>query len=105
MIFYQLENIDKMLDATSDPIADFINASCSDTIQFCSGLTYEEFVNSSGDMNELSTYGQLIERATAIGYKVKKNFAEGNRGLKKFSLCLNSGGLRGKREDGNPKAQ
>ena len=28
-----------------------------------------------------------------------------NRGLKKFSLCLNSGGLRVKREDGNPKKQ
>ena len=28
-----------------------------------------------------------------------------NRGSNKFSWCLNSGGLREKREDGNPKAQ
>ena len=61
-----------MLDATSDPIADFINASCSDVIRFCSGLTYEGFVEASGKMNDLKTYGQLTERAEAIGYKINK---------------------------------
>ena len=71
MIFYQLENLDKMLEATADPIADIINASCSDTVQYCSKLTYEEFVNSTSNMSDLSTYGQLTERANAIGYKVK----------------------------------
>ena len=70
MIFYQLENLDKMLEATADPIADIINASCSDTVQYCSKLTYEEFVNSTSNMSDLSTYGQLTERANAIGYKV-----------------------------------
>ena len=60
------------MDATSDPIADFINASCSDVIRFCSGLTYEGFVEASGKMNDLKTYGQLTERAEAIGYKINK---------------------------------
>ena len=70
MIFYQLEDLDRMLGSTADPIADMINASCSDTVQYCSKLTYEEFVNSTSNMNDLSTYAQLTERSNAIGYKV-----------------------------------
>merc|ERR1712233_9714 len=65
MIFFQLDN-------THDPIADFINACCSDTIQYCSGLTYEEFVDSTSKMNDLETFKQLTSRAETIGYKVSK---------------------------------
>ena len=71
MIFYQLEDLERMLGSTADPIADMINASCSDTVQYCSKLTYEEFVNSTSNMNDLSTYAQLTERSNAIGYKVQ----------------------------------
>ena len=70
MIFYQVEDLDRMLEATADPIADIINATCSDTVQYCSKLTYEEFVNSTSNMNDLKTYAQLTERVDAIGYKV-----------------------------------
>merc|ERR1719391_1498021 len=72
MIFFQLVNINKMLDNTHDPIADFINACCSDTIQYCSGLTYEEFVDNTSKMNDLDTFKQLTSRAETIGYKVSK---------------------------------
>ena len=72
MIFFQLVNINKMLDNTHDPIADFINACCSDTIQYCSGLTYEEFVDNTSKMNDLETFKQLTSRAETIGYKVSK---------------------------------
>ena len=34
-----------MLDASNDPIGDFINAASSDTIAFCAGLSYETFLN------------------------------------------------------------
>ena len=70
MIFFQLVDIEKMLDNSHDPIADFINACCSDTIQFCSGLTYEEFVENTSSMNNLETFRQLTARADNIGYKV-----------------------------------
>ena len=72
MIFFQLIDINKMLDNTHDPIADFINAACSDTIQFCSGLSYEEFVDNTAAMNDIKTFSQLISRAEMIGYKISK---------------------------------
>lgn len=72
MVFFELIDVVKMLDNTHDPIADFINAVCSDTIQYCSSLSYEEFVENTSQMNELSTFKQLASRALNIGYRVNK---------------------------------
>merc|ERR1719430_2036963 len=72
MVFFELIDVVKMLDNTHDPIADFINAVCSDTIQYCSGLSYEEFVQNTSQMNELSTFKQLTNRSLNIGYKISK---------------------------------
>merc|ERR1711936_389432 len=72
MVFFELVDVLKMLDNTHDPIADFINAVCSDTIQYCSSLTYEEFVENTSKMNDLSTYKQLTNRSLNIGYKISK---------------------------------
>jgi len=33
MIFYEIVDIEKMLDSTQDPIADIINSLCADVIQ------------------------------------------------------------------------
>ena len=72
MIFFELVDVVKMLDRTHDPIADFINAVASDTVQHCSGLTYEQFVENTSQMNELATFGSLCSRAETIGYKINK---------------------------------
>merc|ERR1711936_29544 len=72
MVFFELVDVLKMLDNTHDPIADFINAVCSDTIQYCSSLTYEEFVENTSKMNDPSTYKQLTNRSLNIGYKISK---------------------------------
>ena len=72
MVFFQLVDVNKMLDNTHDPIADFINSVTSDTIQFCSGLSYEEFVDSTSSMNDIKTFSQLTFRAEMIGYKISK---------------------------------
>ena len=69
MIFFELVDVVKMLDRTHDPIADFINAVASDTVQHCSGLTYEQFVENTSQMNDLATFGSLCSRAETIGYK------------------------------------
>ena len=74
MIFFELVDVVKMLDRTHDPIADFINAVASDTVQHCSGLTYEQFVENTSQMNELTTFGSLCSRADTIGYKINKVF-------------------------------
>merc|ERR1711936_1515612 len=72
MVFFELVDVLKMLDNTHDPIADFINAVCSDTIQYLSSLSYEEFVENTSKMNDLSTYKQLTNRSLNIGYKISK---------------------------------
>jgi len=72
MVFFELIDVVKMLDNTHDPIADFINAVCSDTIQYCAGLSYEEFVENTSQMNELSTFKQLTSRSLNIGYRINK---------------------------------
>jgi len=72
MIFFELEDIEKMLDNTHDPIADFINAAASDTVAFCAVLTYEEFLQRTSQMNEIATFKQLQTRSQNIGYKILK---------------------------------
>ena len=72
MLFFELTDIEKMLDATADPIGDFINAASSDVIAFCSSVSYETFLNETFKLNELSSFTQLVGRAEMIGYKVTK---------------------------------
>merc|ERR1711953_511815 len=56
----------------ADPIADFINACCSDVIQYLSTLSYEEFVENTQKLNDISTYKTLTSRAEMIGYNISK---------------------------------
>ena len=72
MLFFELVDIEKMLDSTNDPIGDFINAASSDTIAFCSGVSYETFLNETSKLNQLSSFGQLVARADQIGYRITK---------------------------------
>merc|ERR1711998_212296 len=68
MLFFQLMDIEKMLQSTHDPIADFINAACADVIAFCAALSAEEFLERSPSLNTLDTYAQLVARADGIGF-------------------------------------
>jgi hypothetical protein len=72
MIFFELLDIDRMLETTHDPIGDFINAATSDVVDFCGHRTFEEFKKNTGELNELATYRQLTVRATQNGYRINK---------------------------------
>ncbi|MBC7474552.1 MAG: hypothetical protein H7263_09700 [Candidatus Sericytochromatia bacterium] len=72
MVFFEIEDINKMLIQTHDPIADFINALTADIIDFASSYTFEEFKESTEKLNSLVTYIQLVTRAERIGYKINK---------------------------------
>jgi hypothetical protein len=72
MVFFELLDIDRMLDATHDPIGDFINAATSDVVDFCGHRTFEEFKKETGKLNELDAYRQLVARAAQNGYRVNK---------------------------------
>lgn len=72
MVFFQLEDLERMLDQTHDPIGDFVNAVSADVISFTAGNTFESFVKRSGELNDLRAFPMLVERAAAIGYKIDK---------------------------------
>jgi hypothetical protein len=72
MIFFELVDIERMLEATHDPIGDFINAATSDVVDFTSRRTFEAFKQETGRLNEIETYRQLAARASQNGYRVNK---------------------------------
>ncbi|MEN6373127.1 MAG: hypothetical protein ABFD64_14070 [Armatimonadota bacterium] len=72
MIFFELTDIEKMLDQTHDPVADFINAVTADVIDFVVALPFERFKEQTNKLNDLETYPQLIQRGERIGYKINK---------------------------------
>src|SRR5262245_5691409 len=72
MMFFELLDIERMLETTHDPIGDFINAATSDVVDFIGHRTFEEFKKETGKLNELETYRQLTARATQNGYRVNK---------------------------------
>ena len=72
MIFFELEDIDRMLDQTHDPIADFINALSADIIDFAAGHNFEQFKEETNRLNELDQYDNLTGRTERIGYRINK---------------------------------
>lgn len=72
MLFYELKDVMKMLDTTQDPIADMINAVCSDVIAFSGKITFEDFLKQTHILSELKTYSQLLQRSDRIGYTIQK---------------------------------
>jgi hypothetical protein len=72
MIFYELTNLELMLDTTPDPIGDFINAVCGDVVAFCAVRGYEEFVSETDKLSKLETFPQLTARADRSGFHISK---------------------------------
>jgi hypothetical protein len=72
MMFFELLDIDRMLEATHDPIGDFVNAATSDVVEFLGRRTFEQFKHETGKLNELETYRQLTARAAQNGYRINK---------------------------------
>ncbi|KAL3847254.1 hypothetical protein ACJMK2_018175 [Sinanodonta woodiana] len=72
MIFFELKDIETMLNGTKDPYADFVNCVCADVVAFAAKYSYVEFIEHSGELNLLSSYPQLMERSKQIGYEVSK---------------------------------
>jgi hypothetical protein len=72
MMFFELIDIERMLDATHDPVGDFVNAATSDVVDFIGRRTFEQFKQETGKLNELDTYRQLAARAAQTGYRINK---------------------------------
>ncbi len=72
MIFFELIEIERMLDTTHDPIGDFVNAATSDVVAFVGRQDFDGFKRSTAGLNELETYRQLTGRAAQCGYRITK---------------------------------
>ncbi len=72
MIFFELLDIERMLDTTHDPIGDFINAATSDVVDFTGRHSFESFKQNTSQLNDLDTYRQLMNRASQCGYRINK---------------------------------
>lgn len=70
MVFYELRDIDKMLNMTNDPIANFINAVQADVLRFASTRTFEQFKQTCGALSDLDSYSVLMDTARNIGYAI-----------------------------------
>ena len=72
MLFFELAEIETMLDQTHDPIADLVNALTADVIEFAAARTFEAFKADTERLNELDTFAQVGARAARIGYRIGK---------------------------------
>jgi hypothetical protein len=72
MIFFELQDIERMLEATHDPVGDFVNAATSDVVDYVGRRTFEQFKHDTGGLNELEAYRQLAARAAQTGYRITK---------------------------------
>jgi hypothetical protein len=72
MIFFELTDIERMLEATHDPIGDFVNAATSDVVDFTGRHDFEAFKRNTDKLNELETYRQLTGRGAQCGYRINK---------------------------------
>lgn len=72
MIFFELVDIERMLVTTHDPIGDFVNAATSDVVEWLGRRNFEQFKQQTEQLNELSTYKQLVSRATQCGYRIDR---------------------------------
>lgn len=72
MIFCEYKSIEKMLENTNDPIANFINAVTSDIVSFASNRTFENFKRDVEKLNMVETYSNLLETSNNIGVEIKQ---------------------------------
>jgi len=72
MIFYELTQIERMLDATNDPIGDFINALSADVMKFGAANTYESMLQRTTTLGDVATYPTVTDRMKETGFRLLK---------------------------------
>lgn len=84
MVFLRLADVERMLDATHDPISEFVNALSADVIDFAGGRTFDQFKADLEALNTLAVYPNLRGRAEAIGFDIAKVVFRGYLGSDKL---------------------
>lgn len=72
MLFYQVVNVEKLLDNTNDPFADIFSSVSADIIEYVAPLDFNEALGGVHGLNDLETYQQLTKAASKIGITIDK---------------------------------
>ncbi|CAN5899319.1 hypothetical protein BH23PLA1_BH23PLA1_08610 [soil metagenome] len=86
MLFFELVDINRMLDATHDPIGDFTNAATSDVVDFTGRHDFESFKRNTDQLNEMAAYRVLANRAEQCGYRINKVVYRGYGAAERLQL-------------------
>jgi len=72
LLFTHIADVERMLDATHDPISELANALTADLVDFAGDRTFEAFKAATDELNVLSTYPNLVARSDLIGFELSK---------------------------------
>jgi len=72
MLFFELKDVEKMLDSTNDPMGDFISAASADVVSFGANNTYETLLQRTAQLSEEKTFPILASRMTQVGFELLK---------------------------------
>jgi len=72
MLFYELKDIETMLDSTNDMTGDIINAASADVMTFTSRLTYETFLQETAELSRVENFPILSSRMSQTGNALLK---------------------------------
>lgn len=72
MIFFRFVSVEKMLDNTTDPFGDMINAVSADVIEWCATKTFDEFITATEALNTNEPYVHLGATLSKIGMELER---------------------------------
>jgi len=72
MLFFELSDIETMLNATNDPIGDFINAVSADVMTFGASNTYESMMQRTALLSDAASFPILKGRMAQTGFELGK---------------------------------
>lgn len=72
MVFFELVDIEKMLNATNDPPGDFVNAASADVMTFGARNTYESLMQNTASLSDVETFPILKGRMKQTGFELRK---------------------------------
>ena len=66
LLFYELRDIERMLDTSNDPIGEIVNAASADVMTFGAANTYEGLLAKTSSLSELGTFPLLAARMAQV---------------------------------------
>mmetsp|Transcript_28774 Transcript_28774/g.31962 ORF Transcript_28774/g.31962 Transcript_28774/m.31962 type:complete len:451 (-) Transcript_28774:137-1489(-) len=90
-VFFQINDVLRMIDASGDPISDLSNAIASDIIQAVAKVEFKKFKSMTESLNDINTYKEMLDMAKDIGYHVHKVVFKGFQAGKALQQMVDEG--------------